>query len=159
MDDENYVPKTWNEVIHGDGGHCPVCQRWGKVYVRNINQTMARSLIWLCRTWLANQPKEWVDVPNTAPRSVIRTNQLPTLAWWGLVERCQRNDNNKTKYSGLWRPTQKGWDFFNGTVKVPHKVYTYNNMVQKYGGNDVFIHECFETNFNYQEVMQSNFDD
>jgi hypothetical protein len=155
MDSEH---KSWSEVINGEGGHCPTCGRWGKVYARTLNKTMARSFIWLCRV-AAKDPQAWVDVPNTAPRSVIRTNQLPTLAWWGLVERCHKNDVNTTKYSGLWRPTLKGWDFYSGRISVPNKVFTYNSHVQKYGGVNVFIHECFETKFDYNEVMQTNFDD
>jgi hypothetical protein len=152
------LKEDWEHTIHHEGGTCPVCDRWGKVYGRTINMTMARSLIWLCREASKNI-SEWVDVPNTAPRSVIRTNQLPTLAWWGLVERCPKNDANKTKYSGLWRPTEKGWKFYRGQINVPHKVFTYNNEVEGFSDNLVFINECFETMFDYQEVMSSNFDD
>ena len=152
------LKEDWEHTIHHEGGTCPVCDRWGKVYGRTINMSMARSLIWLCREASKNI-SEWVDVPNTAPRSVIRTNQLPTLAWWGLVERCPKNDANKTKYSGLWRPTEKGWKFYRGQINVPHKVFTYNNEVEGFSDNLVFINECFETMFDYQEVMSSNFDD
>ena len=150
--------QSWHDVINGDGGHCPTCGRWGKVYSRTINMTMARSLIWLCRQSAAD-PQAWIDVPNTAPRSVIRTNQLPTLAWWKLVERCPKNDVNKTKYSGLWRPTQRGWDFYRGRISVPRVVFTYNNAIQKYGDDEILIHQCFDTMFDYQTVMQTNFDD
>lgn len=152
------LKEEWDATIHTDGGTCPVCDRWGKVYARAINMTMARSLIWLCREALKD-PTAWVDVPNTAPRSVIRTNQLPTLAWWGLVERCPKNDVNKTKYSGLWKPTEKGWKFYNGEINIPHKVFTYNNEVEGCSDDLVFIKDCFETMFDYQEVMSSNFDD
>lgn len=150
--------EDWEVTIHDEGGVCPVCDRWGKVYGRSINMTMARSLIWLCRE-ASKDPDAWVDVPNTAPRSIVRTNQLPTLAWWGLVERCYKNEVNKTKYSGLWKPTAKGWQFYRGEINIPHKVYTYNNTVEGFSDVLVFIKDCFETMFDYQEVMSSSFDD
>lgn len=152
------LKEDWEYTIHDEGGVCPVCDRWGKVYGRHLNMTMARSLIWLCQEALKD-PDAWVDVPNTAPRSIVRTNQLPTLAWWGLVERCHKNDVNKTKYSGLWKPTQKGWQFYRGEINIPHKVYTYNNTVEGFSDNLVFIKDCFETTFDYIQVMSSSFDD
>ena len=53
----------WGSVIKSDGGHCPVCDRWGKLYRRGINANMARHLIWLC----LQNPREdgWVDVQRT----------------------------------------------------------------------------------------------
>jgi hypothetical protein len=39
----------WGSIIKSDGGHCPVCDRWGKLYRRGINANMARHLIWLCK--------------------------------------------------------------------------------------------------------------
>jgi hypothetical protein len=126
---------------------------------------MAKSLIWLCQEKARTQ-NDWVDVPDTAPRFVIRSNQLPTLVAWGLVDRCPKIqvDTNKfkvnnAKYSGLWRPTLKGWDFYYGKIKVPQRAFTYNNAVLKYGNHEVSLKDCFETLFDYNQVMMSNFDD
>ena len=38
---------AWRHTIEGEGGHCPVCARWGRIYGRGLNETMARALIWL----------------------------------------------------------------------------------------------------------------
>ena len=74
----------WRVVIEGDGGHCPCCDRWGKIYRRGLNSSMARSLI-----WLVQQPDRgdgWVHVPDNAPAWLLRSNQLGTLHLWGLLE-------------------------------------------------------------------------
>lgn len=142
-----------------DGGHCPVCDRWGKVYARILNENMAKSLIWLCREQ-ARTGNDWVDIPNTGPRFVIRSNQLPVLTSWGLVERRPKEKGAKgSRYSGLWRPTGKGWDFYHGTIKVPKKAYAYNNRIEGYSEELVRIDECFETYFDYNQVMKDRFDD
>ena len=142
--------EIWRNTIKGDGGHCPVCDRWGKIYGRAINNTMARSLIWLCAA--PTEDNGWVDVPNKAPRAVIRSNQLPTLHWWNLVERLG-SENAKQKHSGMWRPTALGLDFVNGNAQVPRKVFTYNNKVQAYSLDMVRINECFKEQFDYQQLM------
>ena len=144
----------WQHTIEEKGGHCPVCERWGKVYSRAINSTMAHSLIWLCSA-PANEDG-WVDVPNHAPRAVIRSNQLPTLAWWDLVERLENKDS-KQKHSGMWRPTQKGFDFVHKGIQVPKTVYTYNNNVEAFGVVQIKIEDCFKEQFDYQQIMNDCF--
>lgn len=151
--------KHWREMAEKDGGRCPVCDRWGKVYARMLNETMAKSLIWLCREQLRTGNK-WIDVPNTGPRCVIRTNQLPVLTSWGLVERCGKDEaEGGARYSGLWRPTSKGWDFYHGVIKVPKKAFAYNNKIEGYSKEVVSIDQCFGTHFDYKEVMAGRFDD
>lgn len=144
---------NWRSVIEGDGGKCPCCNRWGKIYKRGINETMARSLIWLVNA-RANA-HGWVDVPEIAPRWLVRSNQLPTLRWWDLVERIPSADPDN-KHSGLWRPTDKGRQFYNQTIKVPQFVYTYDGEVEFFGGADVGIDECFGKKFSYADVMSSH---
>jgi hypothetical protein len=95
----------WDRTKSGDGGHCPVCDRWGKIYPRGINRTMARSLIWLAAK---SGDGNWVDVPNTAPAWILRSNQLPTLRWWDMVERNDTEKSPENKHSGMWRVTAFG---------------------------------------------------
>jgi hypothetical protein len=149
------LQESWRTAIEHDGSYCPVCGRWGKIYARKINQTMARALIWLC---LAEKNDEgWVDVPNTGPQWLVRSNQLPTLRWWELVERMPNRGVNKTKFSGMWRPTVQGYDFANGALSVPHKVFTYNGDVEAYGPEKVYIQQCLGDNFDYGVVLQTQF--
>jgi hypothetical protein len=145
---------AWRHTIEGDGGHCPVCARWGRIYGRAINETMARSLIWLV---FAPMDNGWVNIPATAPRWLVRSNQLPTLKWWGLVERCPNEKDSKIKHSGLWRPTALGYDFVNTGARVPKKVFTYNDQVEAHSTETVAIYQCFKQQFDYQEVMNTHF--
>lgn len=137
-----------------DGVICPCCNRFTKVYKRRMNATMVRSLIWLVKA--SDEWREWVDVPNAAPKWILRSNQLPTLRWWGLVERLTKEAakaNNMTKHSGFWRPTQKGIDFANSNTLVPEFVLTLNGEPQNFVGPEVTVAECLGTKFNYAEIM------
>ena len=137
----------WLYAINGDGGYCPCCDRWGKIYPRHFNSSMARALIWL----VAKGPR-WTDVPNTGPKWLTRTNQLPTVRWWGLVVRRESEDPT-VKHSGMWRPTQRGIDFAHGRLAVPQKVYTYNAQVLRFGEKYIRIEQAFKTKFDYEQVM------
>ncbi len=141
---------SWEAAKKGDGGHCPVCDRWGKIYPRGINSTMAKSLL-----WLASRGDEWVDVPNTAPTWLLRSNQLPTLRWWDMVERNDDNKSPEFKHSGMWRATAVGKLFAENKVTAPDKVFTYNGEVVARSVKFVPITDCFGVKFNYQEVFNS----
>lgn len=154
-DDLTTLRKSWKETIEHDGGHCPVCDRWGKVYARGINATMAQSLVWLSQAH--KDEHGWVDVPNTAPRWLVRSNQLPTLKWWKLVERRANTEESANKYSGMWRVTELGSQFVSGAVSVPKRVFTYNNVVEGFSEEHVFIRDCGFVLFNYPDVMQTQF--
>ena len=128
-----------------------MCDRFGIVYRINLNATMAKSLIWLSKQ---NGDRDgWVDVPITAPREVLRSNQLPTTKHWGLVER-RPNTDPKIKHSGMWRITDKGRQFVNNNLRVPRKVYIYNDVVEAWTPEDVCIEDCFAERFDYQDAMR-----
>ena len=82
MDEENealiQLRKNWSLVIEGDGGNCPCCDRWGKIYQRGLNSSMSRSLIWLV---FNAKPREdgWVHVPSSAPDWMLRNSQLTEI--------------------------------------------------------------------------------
>ena len=140
----------WDLTKSGDGGHCPVCDRWGKIYPRGINNTMARSLI-----WLASRGDEWVDVPNVGPIWVLRSNQLPRLRWWDMVERNDSEKSDENKHSGMWRATAFGKLFAQNKITAPSKVFTYNGEVVGRSDDMVSITTCFKLEFDYQEVFLS----
>jgi len=142
----------WSNTITHDGGHCVVCSRWGKVYGRNINRTMAKSLAWLKAACDEVGGDRWVEVARKAPRWMVRSNQLSTLKSWGLVERLT-SDEGKVKHSGIWRVTGLGVAFVEGRIAVPYKVYTYNDMVHDVSDDTVTFAECFEDTFDYQATM------
>jgi hypothetical protein len=109
--------------------------------------------------WLAHNSADgtWVDVPKTGPRWLVRSNQLPTLRWWGLVERMYNEDDPTKKHSGHWRVTQKGIEFANNQLEVPQKVFTYNAEVESFGDEMVRIADCVD-HFDYSTVMETTYD-
>lgn len=142
-----YFRRRWRATINDKGGICPVCDRWGKVYPRSINKTMAASLAWLCTQ------KGWTDVPADAPREVVKSNQLPTLRWWGLVKRLQ-SDTERKKHSGVWRATLRGRQFNAGEIDIEATVVTYNGEVIARSEKTVNISDI-DTEFDYSEVMEA----
>lgn len=154
MDLLHSLREKWRLAIEGEGSHCPVCDRWGRIYPRGINKTMAHSLLWLCSA--KKNEDGWVDVPTDGPKWLLRSNQLPTLRWWDLVESCE-NDDPKKKSSGMWRPTQKGIDFAMGKILVNKKVFTYKGEVEGKSDEMTSIEECFDDVFDYSEIMNSYF--
>jgi len=153
-----YWINLWRAVINGKGGHCPVCNRWGKVYARPINKTMALSVCWLAKKQTEQQRtglSSWVNVPVAAPRWLVRSNQLPTMGHWNMVER-QPSEDPKRKHSGLWRCTDRGLNFVFNNTSVPKSVFTYNNVVEGFSQKQTRFSECL-ADFDYSEVMNANF--
>jgi hypothetical protein len=146
--------EAWRATIEADGGDCPCCGRWGKVYPRSINETMARSLIWLAKA-PEDLPGGWVDVPERGPKWLLRSNQLSTLRWWGLIERRESEPDVDEKHSGMWRLTRLGVMFVTGRVEVPKVAHTYDGKVVRMGEKTINIRACFGRRFSYDEVMAS----
>lgn len=140
--------REWELTIIEKGGDCPCCGRFGKVYPRAVNKTMAKSLI-----WLAGNKVGWVNVPELAPRWLVRSNQLASLRWWGLVERNDENLGDQ-KHSGYWRATTRGRLFARNMVKIPKKVFTYAGVPTGFSDDHVSISDII-ANFSYAEVMGS----
>ena len=155
--DKLELRKAWRSDIEYKGGHCPVCDRWGKIYGRNLNRSMARALIWLCSA--TKDEDGWVDVANKSPRWLVKTNQIQSCRWWGLVESkpTDETDDDSKSSSGFWRPTQAGLDFVFKHTRVPKKVFTYNADVEGISEETVFIEDCFKEFFDYQDVMNTYF--
>lgn len=145
----------WHKTIDAKGGHCVVCGRWGKTYKHVITRARIKALLWLCAA--PSDDKGWIDVPNSAPRWLVRTNSMSTLKFWGLIERKPVEKGSKTKHSGLWRPTHLGRDFANGQAMVPKEVFTYNDHLRGISSAMVKVTDCFDSVFDYQETMNSIF--
>ena len=142
-----------------DGVVCPTCNPFAKRYRRKFTSSMARALIWLSRQHgrlgmmdgIAGE-HSWIDVPKRAPRWLVQTNQLPTVRWWGMIERRPTTDDGK-KHSGLWRVTPQGVRFVMALGTVPSTVVTYNGEPVGFEGDEITIREALGTKFDYAELM------
>ena len=159
--EEKYSLKEIREYIKGnvdDGIRCPCCGKYVRRYKRRFNSTMAKSLIWLVQQSKNNQ---WIDVPNFGPDWLIRSNQLPTTRWWGLIERPREDEDQKVlekdlKHSGSWRPTKKGIAFAYNRISIPNTAVTYDGTVEALTGKDIKIEDTVGVNFSYSEIMGIN---
>lgn len=142
-----------------DGAKCPCCQQLAKLYKRNLNSGMARSLVWLVRQSNANKvnglsPAGWVYLGKEAPAWLLRTKELATTRHWGLVELKPRDpEDTARRTSGIWRPTEKGVDFVHCRLRVPKRVHLYDNIQCGWSEEHVSVVEALGTKFDYASLM------
>lgn len=137
----------WRQTIEGDGGDCPCCGQFGKVYKAKLSQHFV-----LCLKWMADHAGDdgWVEVQKTGPRWMLKSKTYSMLEHWGFIE-CQ------TRRSGVWRVTRLGRDFLGGSHLAPAAVYIYDNRVWSTDEKEVAFRDCFGVHFNFDELMSTNF--
>ncbi len=146
--------KDWLSSVAGNVGgpvRCPCCDKAAKIYRRTLNSTMARSLIWLDR-FLKKTGETWVHVPTNAPRWLVKTNQLPTMTHWVLVD-PRPNQNPKKKSSGEWRITKRGRVFVRNGLRLPKRVHVYDDVAIGFSQETTDIVEALGENFDYEKLM------
>ena len=135
-----------------EGCLCKICDQYVKLYKVKLNSGMAHFLCWMFTQ--PNHAFAWIDVPLQAPRQIIKNRNYGRLAHWGLIEAKQNDDDPTKKDSGLWRLTQKGLAFVTGNLTVPKHVMLYNNIAEGFSEEHTKIKDCFESHFNYEELMR-----
>lgn len=137
----------WEETIKGDGGCCPVCGKFGKVYKYKLSQSLALAL-----KWIADHGADdgWVDVQTKGPRWMLRSKTYPLLTHWGFIE-------SQNARSGIWRATEGGRAFLASIDVAPSAVYVYDNQVLALDPEMVSFRGCFGVKFDFQTLMSDNF--
>jgi len=134
-----------------DGCECPCCGQNCKLYRRKLNSAMAAGLVWLVGEY--GRTGQWVDIPNLAPRFLIKTGgQFSILVHWGLIEQKINEDTSK-RCSGLWRPTPAGQGFVLRGSAVPRHVFLYNNTCDGFSDERTTVIEALSDRFDYAELM------
>lgn len=135
------------------GGNCPLCQTYGKTYRRKFNKGL-----WLTLRWLVLKSRakggDWVNIPETGPAYVLKSREQEKLAWryWLLAERLPNTtDPSRRSNSGFWRPTSRGFDFFDGKIKIPSHVWEFHS--RPYKCSDVLISFREATPFSLPELL------
>lgn len=160
---EAVLRREWQDTIEHSGGHCPVCNRWGKVNAIALRGVMVKTMHWLHQVGGG----KWVYVPGIAPRFVTRSYAFASLKHWGLVEQRheppltkeerQAGVQRDTRTSGMWKLTPTGYDFiFNGAA-VPKHVFVYNDTRIGVSDDMVTARECAHEKFNYDAMMGASF--
>lgn len=137
----------WEEAISGDGGCCPVCGKFGKVYKYKLTQSKALGLRWM----QVHADKDgWVEVHKRGPRWMLRSKTHSLLSHWGLVE-------SQGSRSGIWRVTPKGRAFIDGSAVAPKSVWVYDNKVRALDAEETTFRGCFGVKFDFDELMSDQF--
>ena len=129
-----------------EGTICPCCGQHAKRYKRKIHSGMARWLIWLVREYAASGG-QWVDIK----RSPQRGGDYAKLGHWGLIEQAPPDTTHNR--SGMWRPTQKGFDFAHNVIRVPAYVLMYNGQIDGWAPSTVSIRDALGEKFDYLQLM------
>jgi len=151
----NELKDSWQETIEGDGGHCPCCNRWGKINAFSLNETFAFIL-----KWMSESPADeegYINLGESAPRWAMRGKNYSLLKHWKLIEQHPKNDDTTKRKSGMWRLTQTGFDFVNLKIDLPLKAFVYDNEAVGFSKETVFFPNCFGKKFDYAEVMSTTF--
>lgn len=141
--------KAWGEAIRADGGICPCCDRKGKIHRYPITQTLALALRWIA-THGVEKDNGFVKMGDNAPAFINVSKTFSTLQHWGLIEPKQGRSN-------FWRATLKGWNFMLGHITVPKAVFIYNKKIFGFDDSEVTYRQCFDIEFNFNELMSSQF--
>lgn len=127
------VRDQWNDAIWTTkrGVICPVCDRSGKMNPTRLTAPMVRMLAWIFKAG----GLDWHDVQadRERPEFMKNNNTYPKLRWWGLLERKVDDDGHAT---GIYRVTNRGYQFLCNFTTVPKYVYLYNNTVWQRAGTD-----------------------
>lgn len=152
--------KEWFDSAEGKGSHCVICDRWGKYNAVRLTKVLVRSLAWMCAV-SSQRTNGFVHMPTEAPRFVTRSYAFSKLKHWGLVVSVSNSTENsaeeKTRTSGLWKPTPLAYDFLNGTALLPEHVFVYNDARVGVADKLISVHDCMEKHFDYGEMMATTF--
>ena len=148
--------EMWAKTIHSSGGHCPVCDRWGKVDARSITGTMALALIWMDKVSSKTNLDAYIDM-TAAPKWIMRAKTYTTMKHWGLIERKENTDDSTRKHVGMWRVTDEGRAFIRKETLVQRKCFLYDDTVQGWSVERVSIDACLGEKFDYQAIMNDQF--
>ncbi len=130
------------------GIQCPCCEQKVKLYRRQINSGMARSLIAI---YLHGPAGEWVHVPTSVG---ARSREEGKLRYWGLVEERMEVARADGGRAGYWRITDAGRAWVTGQSTVPKYVTVYNNTVYAIYGPPVGVADALGTSFDYTDLMR-----
>lgn len=150
----------FSENIH-QGVICPVCNRYAKIYKRQITSSMAYALILIYRYYI-NSGKDffqWIHLEDYFKTLKIPSKirgDVPKLRFWGLVEKMNAQLEDGNRNSGYYRITDVGQKFVTGQLKVSKCAEIYNDKLLKFSSELTDIHQSLKNKFNYNELMQQN---
>lgn len=146
----DHLRAAWVTTREGEGGYCPVCDRWGKNNPYTMNKALVKNLTVLYQQSVAAKDG-WVYLPTYRNHVIHRSHQYGKLAYWGLLVA-------KPEHSGWWKTTDLAVQFLRAKAKIPTRVWVYNSEVVGVGVREIDITQVFKTHFDLAECMTSTWD-
>jgi len=139
------------QAARGEGGACPCCDQYVKVYKRSISSTMARQLI---RVYRLHGEGTWFHVRDAMAEGDTGVSDFAKLERWGLIEKRPHEPGDGGKRtSGYWRITPDGEKFVTGRGQVDEFALVYNNNHLGFEGGLITIFSCLGNKFDYKTLM------
>ena len=136
----------------GDKGNCPCCQRYAQVYKRRIYDSIARQLI---RLYTLGGDKDYVNAVHLILKGSHSTQDFQKAKYFDLIERRPLSEDDLGKTSGWWRLTERGVQFVQGKLAIPHIALVFDDNVLGFEGNPVTIKDCLDEHFSYERLMSA----
>ena len=151
--------KQWLQDHIADGAVCPCCDRYTKLYKRNINSSMAYVLILIHNHFQSAPEAEWLHVPSYLNERGLRgcvsaaiRGDWAKLTHWNLLTEKQCLCGTGT-LAGYYKITARGVAFAQNTCRVAKSVYLRNNEVEHFSDDTVSIRGALGKKFNYSELL------
>ena len=150
VDAKKFLRKNFNK-----GCECPCCGQFVKLYNFKLSSSQVVGLIYLYKLDKEN-PDSFFKVKDIERyKEGFGGGSFAKGKHWGLIT-DELNDDTSKRTSGLWRITERGRKFVEGTIVLPHGVKLYNK--KKYGYDKsklINIKEALGKKFDYKELMDN----
>jgi len=138
-----------------EGYHCPVCERYCKIYRKTITSTMAYVLILLYGYDLKN-PEKYVHVEDYIKRKGVYAaihRNYEQVKYWALIEKLEGEKEDGNPNMGYWRITPEGISFVLNVITKPKYVFTYNDEIIRFSEEQINIKKALRNKFVYEDVL------
>lgn len=139
--------------FHSDkGANCPACDRFVKIYKRNLNAGIVVNLFGFMSADIKARG-QYIHVYEMMKGGDSFFNmEYAKLGWWKFIEKMPHTEGVK-KSSGFWRITEKGRSFTKNMSSVESTAHIYDDRVVGFSGEQVNIRTALGKKFDYQMLM------
>ena len=127
------------------GVTCPCCNKSCKRYPHKLDSNLAANLMRLYHVSRGGKDREYFHLTEWVEFNALHYS---LLRWWNLIE-------PQDEKSGYWRLTDLGIAFCEGSIRVPKRVWIYNNGLDEVSEETIDIVESLGEDFDYDELMSN----
>lgn len=147
MNSDTTLGEAWDYLRNNidKGVKCPCCTQRVAENPCTITYTMAQGLLKLYK-----KPRVAIHIKELG----ISTSggAFAQLSKWGLIA-SEKNYDKTKRTSGEWYITDKGERFVRGEIRVPKKIYIFNNKVRRESNELIDFRQAMRNQFDYSEVI------